>query len=523
MKRQDMPVHELPSLARYLNEVFDFRATAATLTDSRVAPEIPPSAVFLAAFHGFAFRLPSFQQLEAELTQPALQQWIGAGRAFRDDVLRYSLAGFHLEGLERMLVQVNRTLKRNKALDTGRVQGRIVAALDGIEVLSSYSRYCDSCLQRRVSVRKAGVKTEQVQYYHRAVGCQIVNSPSKPFLALEWLQPGEGEDTAALRLLRKLPDLYGSRFFDILLLDALYAQAPVLKLADQIGWDLVISLKQNQRELYQSAVRLFASRPADSSGTERHDGKEYQFQLWDSEGFPFTADHPQPVRVVRSEEKLTQNHYRRGKLEPETTEHEWLWITTLDSQAFPATLVRRLGHDRWKLENNGWNDLTQNWAFKHGFLHACRHRPQTVSEKGERTPAEVEAVESGSHPQTGLEEGERTPAKVEGAEDGGRPESGSEQSERTPAKAEGVDDGSRPQTGSEQGERTPVANRGLATVSLILLLAFTLCSAFIHCHSKLFRRYSMSAIEVARQLRFSVSKLPPNIRAPDAPAATHPA
>ena len=168
MRRQDGPTHELPSFARYLNKVFDFRATAATLTDARVAPEIPPSAVFLAAFHGFAFRLPSFQQLEAELIQAALQQWIGAGRAFRDDVLRYSLAGFHLGGLERMLVQVNRTLKRNKALDPGRVQGRIVAALDGIEVLSSYSRCCDSCLERRVSVRKAGVKTEQVQYYHRA-------------------------------------------------------------------------------------------------------------------------------------------------------------------------------------------------------------------------------------------------------------------------------------------------------------------------------------------------------------------
>lgn len=501
MRRQDRPVHELPSLARYLNKVFDFRATAATLTDSRVAPEIPPSAVFLAAFHGFAFRLSSFQQLEAELTQPALQQWIGAERAFRDDVLRYSLSGFHLEGLERMLVQANRTLKRNKALDTGRVQGRIVAALDGIEVLSSYSRCCDSCLERRVFVRKAGVKTEQVQYYHRAVGCQIVSSPCKPFLAIEWLQPGEGEDTAALRLLHKLPDLYGSRFLDILLLDALYAQAPVLKLADQIGWDLVISLKQNQRELYQSAVRLFASRPADCRGTERHDGKEYQFQLWDSAGLPFSADHPQPVRVVRSEEKLTQNHYRRGKLQPETTEHEWLWVTTLDAQAFPATLVRRLGHDRWKQENNGWNDLTQNWAFKHGFLHACRHRPQTASAAGARTPAKMEGVEG----------------------DGVLPQTGSEEGERTPAQGEGVEDGSRPPTGSEQGERTPVANRGLAAVSLILLLAFTLCSAFIHCHSKLFRRYSMSTIEVARQLRLSVCKLPPNIRAPDAPAASPPA
>jgi hypothetical protein len=449
MRKQDRPVHELPSFARYLNKVFDFRTTTSALTDSRCEPDISPSAVFLAAFHGFAFRLPSFQQLEAELAQPALQQWIGADRAFRDDVLRYSLSGFHVDGLERMLVQVNRTLKRNKALATGRVQGRIVAALDGIEVFSSYSRCCDSCLQRRVLVRKAGVKTEQLQYYHRAVGCQIVSSPCKPFLAIEWLQPGEGEDTAALRLLEKLPDLYGSRFFDILLLDALYAQAPVFKLAERQGWDLVVSLKQNQRELYQSAIRLFASRLADYSGAEQREGKRYQFQLWDSQGLPFSADYPHPVRVVRSEEKLTQNHYRQGKLQPETTEHEWLWITTLDKQVFPTTLVRRLGHDRWQQENNGWNDLTQNWAFKHGFLHACRHRPKIAS---------------------------------------------------------------------AEGQRKPVPNQGLAAVSLILLLAFTLCSAFIHCHSKIFRRYPTSTIEVARQLRFSLSKLPPTIRAPDAPA-----
>ena len=84
MRRQNRPVHELPSFARYLNKVFDFRTTATALTDSRCEPEIRPSAVF----HGFAFRLPSFQQLEAELAQPALQQWIGADRAFRNDVLR---------------------------------------------------------------------------------------------------------------------------------------------------------------------------------------------------------------------------------------------------------------------------------------------------------------------------------------------------------------------------------------------------------------------------------------------------
>jgi hypothetical protein len=276
MRKQDNLHHEITSFDRYLNKVFDFRSAAAALTDARVAPEISPTSVFLAAFHGFVFRLPSFQQLEAELAQPALQRWIGADRAFRDDVLRYSLSGFSLDGLQSMLVGVNRTLKRNKAFDAGRVRGRIVAALDGIEVLSSYSRCCDACLQRRVTVRKNGIKTEQVQYFHRAVGCQIVSDPVKAFLDFEWLQPNEGEETAALRLLRRLPQLYGSPFFDILLLDALYAQTAVLDLAQQIGWDLVISLKQNQPDLYKSAVRLFGQRSPDAAFTEQRDHKTYQ-------------------------------------------------------------------------------------------------------------------------------------------------------------------------------------------------------------------------------------------------------
>ncbi|MBM3747137.1 MAG: hypothetical protein FJW34_15225 [Acidobacteria bacterium] len=225
---KDKPAHQLPSFAGYLNQVFAFRTAAERLRDARQDPEFSPQSVFLAVFYAFVFRLPSFQPLEAELAQPALRSWLGLERAFRDDVLRYSLCSFDLDGLRQMLVTVNRCLKRNKAFDAGRLQGRIVAALDGIEGLSSYSRCCESCLQRRVTtLDDDGPPVERTQYYHRAVGCQIVSAPVKPFLAVEWLQPGEGEDTAARRLLAQLPELYGSPFFDILLLDSLYAQAPV--------------------------------------------------------------------------------------------------------------------------------------------------------------------------------------------------------------------------------------------------------------------------------------------------------
>jgi len=439
--------HTLPSFWTWANKCFGLREHAAEMADARLQPEIPPQSVFLALLYAFVFRLPSFQQLDSELAHSYLPQWSGAPRGFRDDTLRYSLCGFDLQPLEAMLVQLNRRLKRTKAFDAGRVRGRLVAALDGIEVLSSFSRRCDECLERRVTVKdQAGRKVEQTQYYHRAVGCQMIHSPVKTFLALEWLQRGEGEETAALRLLRRLPALYGSKFFDILLLDALYAQSPVLKLLQETGWDAIISLKQNSRDLYQSAIRLFLHRAADATFTEQHEHKTYHVQLWDSAGLPFTIGDPQPVRVVRAEEVLERQRYRQGERTLHSTDHEWLWITTLAQSVFDARTIRRLGHDRWKNENNGWMDLTKHWAFKHGYLHACRHRPQQID---------------------------------------------------------------------DQGQRAPVPNHGLAAVTLILLIAFALSSAFVLRHSKLARLDHLTAVAVAGQLRASCSKTPPPIRAPD--------
>jgi hypothetical protein len=47
-------------------------------------------------------------------------------------------------------------------------------------------------------------------------------------------------------------------------------------------------------------------------------------------------------------------------------------------------VIRHLGHSRWKQENNGWMDLAKHWAFKHGLLHACQHRPKQANAAGER-------------------------------------------------------------------------------------------------------------------------------------------
>lgn len=365
----------LPSFFQYINKVFAFRAHLKNLCDARNDPEFPPAAVFQAVFYGFVFRRRSFHQLEADIEDRFLKRWVGVSEAFREDTIRYSYSSFHLAPLEEMLVSINKKLKRNKVFSQGQVAGRIIAALDGVEVLSSYSRCCDYCLERTVWEKpREGEPIERIQYYHRAVGCQIVSSLVKPLLGVEWLAPGEDETAAAKRLLKKIDNWYGSRFFDVLLLDSLYAQAPVLKLAEEIGWDLVVVLKQENRELFKDAQGLFDHRPPDLSFVESQSGQSAKVRIWDQDGLPFTQDYPRPLRVLRADERVTENRRYGTKVKAVTTHHRWIWISTLDSRTVKARILWQIGHMRWKNENNGWNDLTQNWKMKHGFLHACNHR-----------------------------------------------------------------------------------------------------------------------------------------------------
>ena len=71
---------------------------------------------------------------------------------------------------------------------------------------------------------------------------------------------------------------------------------------------MVITLEQENRDLYQDAQGLFAARPPDRSWEELQEGKTTAVRLWEEEQLPFSQAHPRPVRVVASQEAVTQNH-----------------------------------------------------------------------------------------------------------------------------------------------------------------------------------------------------------------------
>lgn len=351
----------LARLARYLQRTWDFDQHLAHLGDTRQSAQIPTASVFLSALGMYALRLPSFNELEQQLKLPGRwEPWVGP-RKPSADTMGYALERFDLETLRDVLCEVAHAFKRKKALKRLYPDLYWVGALDGIETYQSRKRCCPECSQRTVG-------TEQgpgIEYYHRYVVLQLVGVSPALLLDVEPLWPGDTEATAAVRLLKRVKKRY-PRFIDVLSLDAFYLQAPFVHKALELGYHLVIVLKQENRELYQDAEGLFKVTLSKSVA-----GIKKTAQRWDVEGLTSWSQLDQPVRVVRSLETKTV----RERIAHQWTERQgvedWRWaVLSKEGQAkLPADLVVQWGHARWDEETRGFGELTQHWHLNHCYHH----------------------------------------------------------------------------------------------------------------------------------------------------------
>lgn len=348
----------LSRFARYLDRTWDFSQTAALVRDCRQWSEIPTSAVYLSCFGMFALRLPSFNAMEAELRLPRRwDPWVGDKKPSAD-TLGYVLERMDLNTLRIALAKMNHQMKRKKILKS-KSSPYFIAAIDGHELFCSFKRCCEKCLVREIEVKDKIIK----QYYHRVVVLQIVDAWPCLILDIEPILPGEGEAVAAERLLQRAKKLY-HRFFDILTLDALYLQAPFLKKVMNLGWEAIIVLKQEKRDLYQdvdilmplTSPKIFST----PTGTKTH---------WDMENLTGWQQLGKPIRVVCSSEVEHQRERIAGRWKTRTVIHNWRWVTTLPSNLADASQINRWGHARWDEETRGFMELTQYWAMDHCFHH----------------------------------------------------------------------------------------------------------------------------------------------------------
>jgi hypothetical protein len=176
--------------------------------------------------------------------------------------------------------------------------------------------------------------------------------------------PGEDEVACAMRLLIRALAAY-PRAFDLALVDALYATAPFFNFLIDHGKHVLSVLKDERRNLYQDAAGLFAHVPA-----QRGERRGRDCQWWD---FADLVSWPQvktPLRVVRSLETYSVRRQLDRTITQETS--DWVWVTTLPLPQAPTARVVAWGHQRWDIENLGFNELVNGWEADHIYKHEAK-------------------------------------------------------------------------------------------------------------------------------------------------------
>jgi hypothetical protein len=313
--------------------------------DGRPQPSLPPAVLLWALVIGTVLRKNSHHGIEALAHSPARSS-LKISRKFGNDALAYFTERLDPAPLRQALAGVLRQAKRNKAFDRSFWIGLI---LDGTGVARCTRRACPHCLPVKN-------KDQEVSSYHHkfSLGCVTAGGLVLP-LDVEPQPPGQGELTASRRLLRRMVQELGPRFAQYVVWDSLYANAPALHEANDLGLYVATPLKDNLPTLYAQAQARFENTPAHRV----FEKKKTRVELWDADDFdPWDQLRWVSVRVLRY-----RVQYPSGEV------GEGYWLTDIPISRLSSPSLYHLCQGRWGIENHGFNDAKNRYGLEHITHH----------------------------------------------------------------------------------------------------------------------------------------------------------
>lgn len=348
--------------------MFGFSSLVSALPEGRQFPQHSWKKVFDAVFLSAAMQIPSFLQIEAACRDGVLAKRIGP---ISDDTLGYALQRQAPEPVFSLGCQIALRLKRNGVLRSDWSRGLVVAAVDGIEICSSFARCCDECMERKVEHKVGGQLQTDVQYYHRIVAVVVVSSSFPIPLGIRFQKAGEGEVPCALALLKDLVSQLGPRYLDVLVGDALYLQAPFVKQVEDLGLDWAFTLKENQPDLLREAERFTQGPSSDISSEDKQ-----ELHLWHlpEVDWPVADRLVRVVKTVRIDNKRhitirQQDGHRIKSKVAVTRESTNFYATNIQLGLIPPLFIHQLARSRWRIDAEVFQTITVDCHLKHPAVH----------------------------------------------------------------------------------------------------------------------------------------------------------
>lgn len=318
--------------------------------DGRPRPQIPAPVLLWALLIGQVLREWSFAAIEALVRSPA-RHALAVSRAFGDDALGYFTERLRPEPTREALVALLQRAKRNKGFDDTRFLG---LALDGTATSLCAVWRCGLCRPLHDGEKRLGYRHELSLI--SLVGDGVLSLP----FDVEPYGPGDSEYAASQRLLTRAVAALGPRFADYVVADGVYASAPFLHAAQDLGLWVVARLKANLPLLHAAVAARFSGQPP-TQVFEEHGAR---IELWDADDFdPWDTLRWTTVRVLR---------YRQHQ--PNGTVVEAEWLTNAPRNRVGSRALYRMAKSRWQVENQGFNDAKS----RHGLEHLCHHHANSL-------------------------------------------------------------------------------------------------------------------------------------------------
>jgi hypothetical protein len=342
-----------------------------TYPENKRKPHISSKTKFLAIAFSILWGYSTFRSIMLNLVVKETKKYFPGETIPRS---QSTLADFseNLNSMEiRRFINISfkQSWRKKRFLHFALSGNKYVIAIDGVETQHSKKTCCGDCLKR---VHKKGAPEEWVEYYHREVVAVMVGRPGAYFIDSEpisakYNETGKDDETgAARRLLTRLKENKTLKYFDIVVVDALYAKAPFILLTESYGLIPVIRIKQENYRIIQDIKGLAGLIPFSKIKVDIDRNLEYQIREFNN--LTSWESYPKELRIV----EIKGKHLKKDK---KNEKYHAYWVLPQKTPSFLSMdLIRVIGHWRWKEELNEFRSLKQNYKIQH-IMH---HHPVSI-------------------------------------------------------------------------------------------------------------------------------------------------
>jgi len=352
-----MAYGSMRQMRSYAQKVFAKDARLAQLTDGRSNPTLPLSAVLSTWQWGLLRQTPSTERIGDLLKDRRWRARLGLQpeQGGSPDRAAQILDGLSTEEWQQMMLEDFFLARRAGLLTDDGLYGKRCAVVDLNELFNSETIHCPQCQVREKTVQdEKGEKRIVQEYYHQVVALTWVSGPISLVIGWEVLAPGEGELTAALRLLERLLPRLG-KSLDLVLGDGLYCCRPFFKTVCGAGLDgLAISSGQTEMDEEIDLLRK-TDAPRVVLGID--------VAVWEMESEAWSRDLKRKLRVIHCERRYAAPSWKHERKQLRV-------VASVPVTILPAGPGWEVGRSRWRIENGTFNVLTRDYSLTHNYHHS---------------------------------------------------------------------------------------------------------------------------------------------------------